>query len=96
MAKTVSAQDIELQRSYILKLRENNANYAAKNGRPRLAHTETYGCQQNENDTERIRGLLKEAGFDFTENDDEADLIIYNTCAVGKMRSRRFSADWEY
>lgn len=82
MAKTVSAQDIELQRSYILKLRENNANYAAKNGRPRLAHTETYGCQQNENDTERIRGLLKEAGFDFTENDDEADLIIYNTCAV--------------
>ena len=82
MAKTVSSEDIALQKSYMLKLKEDNANFAAKNGRRRKAHTETYGCQQNENDTERIRGMLKESGFDFTENDDEADLIIYNTCAV--------------
>lgn len=53
-----------------------------KNGRARLALTETYGCQQNENDTERIRGMLKEAGFDFTEDAEKADVVIYNTCAV--------------
>lgn len=67
---------------YLARIREDNANFAVKNGRTRLAHTETYGCQQNVNDTERIRGMLSEAGFGFTENAEEADLVIYNTCAV--------------
>ena len=67
---------------FIAKLKEDNAGFAIRNGRTRLAHTETYGCQQNVNDTERIRGMLSEAGFLFTENADEADLVIYNTCAV--------------
>ena len=82
MAKTVSEEQLARQRAYIAKLREENNNFAVSEGRRRLALTETYGCQQNENDTERIRGMLREAGFGFTENQDEADLIIYNTCAV--------------
>ena len=43
---------------------------------------ETYGCQQNENDTERIKGMLDVMGFAFTEDESEADFILYNTCAV--------------
>ena len=82
MARTVSEEQMQIQRSFIMKLREDNNNFAVKNGRTRLALTETYGCQQNENDTERIRGMLKEAGFDFTDDQNKADLIIYNTCAV--------------
>lgn len=82
MAKLVSEEQMKLQKDFIMKLLEDNNNYAVKNGRTRLALTETYGCQQNENDTERIRGMLKEAGFGFTEEQNEADVIIYNTCAV--------------
>lgn len=82
MAKLISEEQMKVQREFIMKLLEENNNFAVENGRQRLALTETYGCQQNENDTERIRGMLKEAGFGFTENQNEADLIIYNTCAV--------------
>ena len=67
---------------FIAKLKEDNARFAIQNGRTRLAHTETYGCQQIVNDTERIRGMLSEAGFDFTDDAENADFVIYNTCAV--------------
>lgn len=42
----------------------------------------TFGCQQNENDSERIRGMLCAAGYSLCSDPQEADLIIYNTCAV--------------
>ena len=82
MAKTIEKKLLEKQREFILKLKQDNIDFAQRNGRARLALTETYGCQQNENDTERIRGMLHEAGFEFTEDDNVADVIIYNTCAV--------------
>ncbi len=76
---------------FIARIKEDNANFAVKNGRTRLAHTETYGCQQNVNDTERIRGMLAKAGFEFTDKAEEADLVIYNTCAVrGNAEQRVF------
>ena len=46
------------------------------------AHIRTYGCQQNEADSERIAGMAAEMGYTLTENVEEADLIIVNTCAV--------------
>ncbi len=49
----------------------------------------TYGCQQNENDSERIRGMLAQMGYDFTEEKEEADLILYNTCAVREGAEQR-------
>ncbi|MDD5602848.1 MAG: tRNA (N6-isopentenyl adenosine(37)-C2)-methylthiotransferase MiaB [Eubacteriales bacterium] len=42
----------------------------------------TYGCQMNENDSEKIAGLLKEAGGIVAGNIDDADMIIFNTCCV--------------
>ncbi len=47
-----------------------------------LAMVVTYGCQQNENDSERLRGMLYEMGYGFTEDKEKADLILFNTCAV--------------
>lgn len=90
MATTVITKEqwAESER-FILKLKENNARFRVSNGRPRLAHTETYGCQQNVNDTERIRGMLNKAGFMFTDNAEEADLVIYNTCAVRENAEQR-------
>ena len=83
MATTkITKEQWAVSESYMAKLREDNANFAVRNGHPRLAHTEPLGCQQTENDTERIRGMLAKAGFEFTEEPEKADLIIYNTCAV--------------
>ena len=82
MAKLITKEQMAHQQSFIMKIKEDNMNFAARNGRSRLALTETYGCQQNENDTERIRGMLRDAGFEFTEDSEKADVIIYNTCAV--------------
>ncbi len=46
------------------------------------AYIHTYGCQGNVSDSERIMGMLKSMGYEFTEELSEADFILYNTCAV--------------
>jgi len=50
--------------------------------RPPLAFVDTYGCQQNEADSERIRGYLRQMGYEFTRNEEEAQVIVINTCAI--------------
>lgn len=47
-----------------------------------LACVITYGCQQNENDSERLKGMLCEMGYGLTDEREEADVILFNTCAV--------------
>ena len=49
---------------------------------PPKAFIHTYGCQQNVSDSERMQGLLKEMGYEFCDTPDEADFVLYNTCAV--------------
>lgn len=82
MTQRVDAEEISRQKEFVMKIKQFVSNEAAKSGKAPLALTETYGCQQNENDTERIRGILSECGFEFTDNPQTADIIIYNTCAV--------------
>lgn len=53
-----------------------------KRGDKPLAYIRTYGCQQNVADSEKIKGMLSEAGFDFVDAPDDADFILFNTCAV--------------
>lgn len=48
----------------------------------RRAFVMTFGCQQNEADSERIRGILCDVGFSVSDTYDDADLIILNTCAI--------------
>ena len=74
----VPKNEIEAQKEYSKKVREY---YESKEKTP-LALVETYGCQQNENDSERIKGMLYEMGFSFTDDEEKADFILYNTCAV--------------
>ena len=49
---------------------------------PRYAMVETYGCQQNVNDSQRIEGMLMEMGYTLTDDRSIADIIIFNTCAI--------------
>ena len=53
-----------------------------KRGEVPLAYVRTYGCQQNVADSERIKGMLAKAGYSFTDTPDDADFILFNTCAV--------------
>ncbi len=53
-----------------------------KKGEKPLAFIRTYGCQQNVADSEKIKGMLAQSGFDFTDSPDNADFILFNTCAV--------------
>ena len=55
---------------------------ARTGGKTPLAYVRTYGCQQNVADGEKIKGLLAEMGFSFTDGPEDADFILFNTCAV--------------
>jgi tRNA-2-methylthio-N6-dimethylallyladenosine synthase len=52
-------------------------------------HLVTYGCQMNKNDSERIAGLLSGLGFEATEEEENADLILLNTCSVRQTAEDR-------
>ena len=43
---------------------------------------ETYGCQMNYHDSEQMAGLLEAAGYDRTDDDRDADVVVINTCSV--------------
>jgi len=67
---------------------------AARNAalpRAPLALVDTYGCQQNEADSEKLRGMLARMGYGFTDDPGRADVVVMNTCAVrGHAEQRVF------
>jgi tRNA-2-methylthio-N6-dimethylallyladenosine synthase len=48
----------------------------------RRYHITTFGCQMNKADSERMAGILEDMGFEYAEEPDSADLILYNTCTI--------------
>ena len=58
-------------------------------GRRPLAMVDTYGCQQNEADSEKLRGYLAMMGYGFTQDEFQADVIVVNTCAVREHAEMR-------
>ena len=55
---------------------------------PRTYEVRTFGCQMNVHDSERLSGLLEDAGY-VAATDDDADLIVFNTCAVRENADKR-------
>jgi tRNA-2-methylthio-N6-dimethylallyladenosine synthase len=49
---------------------------------PRRYVVRTYGCQMNEHDSERIAGLLEADGYERAESEDDADVVVLNTCCI--------------
>jgi tRNA-2-methylthio-N6-dimethylallyladenosine synthase len=49
---------------------------------PRKYHIETFGCQMNVHDSERMAGLLEQAGYESTDDAADADVVVINTCSV--------------
>jgi len=55
-------------------------------------HVTTFGCQMNEHDSERIKGMLESLGYSEAEERSAADLILFNTCSIRESADSRFVA----
>ena len=58
----------------------------------RRYHVTTFGCQMNAHDSERIKGLLEELGLGEAPNQDEADVLVFNTCTIREKPDTRLAA----
>lgn len=79
MTNFVSAEQIELQKNIAEEVSEL---LLIRHGKQPKAFIHTYGCQGNVADSERIKGQLVMMGYTLTEEKEDADLILYNTCAI--------------
>jgi tRNA-2-methylthio-N6-dimethylallyladenosine synthase len=73
--------DIEKQHIYMEQIRDRNDMYYAEKSKKRTYEVRNFGCQMNEHDAEKLRGMLHEMGY-VPNQDDVADLIVFNTCCV--------------
>jgi tRNA-2-methylthio-N6-dimethylallyladenosine synthase len=55
-------------------------------------HVTTFGCQMNEHDSERMKGMLESLGYREAQTRDAADLILFNTCSIREAADSRFTA----
>ncbi len=65
------------------------ASYWAQQGVTPTAYVETYGCQQNEADSEKLRGYLAQCGYVIGSQAEGADVVIMNTCAIREHAEQR-------
>ena len=81
----VSEDALARQREFEAKIKEM---FTSREAHP-VACVDTFGCQQNVADGQKLMGILAESGFTFTEDPKEADLVILNTCAVREHAEQR-------
>ena len=81
----ISREQLEHQLSFCDKIQA----YWHDRDRVPTAYVETYGCQQNEADSEKIRGILSEGGYTMTDSAEGADVVVMNTCAIREHAEQR-------
>jgi len=81
----IPAEDIQRQREFTSQI----AALHRRQGRAPLAMVDTYGCQQNVADSQRIMGMLREMGCGFTDDPMAADIIVINTCAIRENAEKK-------
>jgi len=81
----IPVEDVAKQKEFCARLRE----YHNERGMMPRAFVDTYGCQQNEADSELIRGMLADMGYGFTDSEKDADVIVINTCAIREHAEQR-------
>ena len=74
--------DISQSMSYTEEIIKYTDKLSSVLGRQPLAFVRTFGCQQNEADSERLRGTLCALGYVLTDKEKDADIILVNTCAI--------------
>ena len=81
----ISQDELDRQFGYCDKI----AAFFSQQGFTPKAYVETYGCQQNEADSEKLRGYLSQCGYSIAEEAEGADVVVMNTCAIREHAEQR-------
>ena len=81
----ITQAELEHQFTYCDKI----AAYWRQQSITPAAYVETYGCQQNEADSEKLRGFLSQSGYAITDSPEGADVVVMNTCAIREHAEQR-------
>ena len=81
----ITPEELDSQFAYCDKI----AALWAQSGITPTAYVETYGCQQNEADSEKLRGYLAQSGYAIVQEAEGADVVIMNTCAIREHAEQR-------
>ncbi len=81
----ISKEQLNIQKAFCEKI----AAYWQNEAFAPTAYVETYGCQQNEADSEKIRGMLIASGYMITGSPEGADVVVMNTCAIREHAEQR-------
>ena len=81
----IAEAQLQAQKEICCEIKE----YWQEKGITPKAFVDTYGCQQNEADSERIRGMLADCGYEMTDTEEGADVIVLNTCAIREHAEQR-------
>ncbi len=96
-SKRIEAQDLtkeppteepDRQYYFMKKCREIVKKKSEELGRPLTCNLTSFGCQMNARDSEKLRGVLRDIGY-LEASEEEADLVIYNTCTVRENANTR-------
>lgn len=89
LTKQPPEQEPERQYYFIKKCREIVKKKSEELGRPLYACSVCMGCQMNARDSEKLSGILVQVGYTLTESEEDADLVLYNTCTVRDNANQR-------
>ena len=81
----ISQEQLQQQFAYC----DKTAALWSASGRVPTAYVETYGCQQNEADSEKLRGYLTQSGYSIVSGPEGADVVVMNTCAIREHAEQR-------
>ncbi len=80
--EAINTENMKLAGDMAIELRNINEQYFIMNGKRKTYNILTYGCQMNEHDSEKIGGMLTSIGYEETNDESNADLVIFNTCLI--------------
>ncbi|MBR5508647.1 MAG: tRNA (N6-isopentenyl adenosine(37)-C2)-methylthiotransferase MiaB [Lachnospiraceae bacterium] len=88
LTQPIPTEEPMRQYYFLKKAKEIVKKESERLGRPLFSHTNTFGCQMNARDSEKLSGILREVGYMETDS-EEADFVIYNTCTVRENANLR-------
>ena len=85
----ISSAEFERQKGFMDKIKDINEEFYNKKGRRKTMFIQTFGCQMNAHDSEKLYGMLEEMGYEPADEEKDADFVIYNTCCVRENAENR-------
>ena len=82
-------EEVEAQQAYVARIKAENDRHFDVCGERKRAFVLTFGCQQNEADSEKLAGMSESMGYVLTDTPNDADLILVNTCAIREHAEKK-------